>query len=263
MVSTPVYNHPPQRPSTSTLFPNSNSFQKVPWKIPPRFRQGSTIFTQVPARLRKFRGVSGLLGQIRSGLPKGSVEGSTKVAPRFHQGCASFVISGLLGQIRFGVPPSSSTLSAFFPNCASLGSSVIVKSSRWGEMTRLSLGVLCSKWLSPPRRFFGVLPKQFFTLVSQSPAVFWANGCCFRKGFVEGSAKYSLHLSPKWLLLHKKFFGGFCQLCFTFTYLPVSSWGILGSKLRELLTCLTNTNPVRRKTTHHVVAFGYSLGLFQ
>ena len=130
-------------------------------------------------------------------------------------------------------------------------------------MTRLSLGVLCSKWLSPPRRFFGVLPKQFFTLVSQSPAVFWANGCCFRKGFVEGSAKYSLHLSPKWLLLHKKFFGGFCQLCFTFTYLPVSSWGILGSKLRELLTCLTNTNPVRRKTTHHVVAFGYSLGLFQ
>ena len=59
-------------------------------------------------------------------------------------------------------------------------------------MTRLSLGVLCSKWLSPPRRFFGVLPKQFFTWVSQSPAVFWANGCCFRKGFVEGSAKLNI-----------------------------------------------------------------------
>ena len=70
-------------------------------------------------------------------------------------------------------------------------------------MTRLSSGALCSKWLSPPKRFFGVFPKQFFTSVSQTPAVFWATGSCFRKGSVEGSANYSLHLSPKWLLLHK------------------------------------------------------------
>ena len=34
---------------------------------------------KVPPRLRKFRDVSGLLGQIRLGLPKGSVEGSAKV----------------------------------------------------------------------------------------------------------------------------------------------------------------------------------------
>ena len=32
---------------------------------------------------------------------------------------------------------------------------------------------------------------------------FLGNGCCFRKGSVEGSANFSLYLSPKWLLLHK------------------------------------------------------------
>ena len=192
MVSTPVYNHPPQRPSTSTLFPNSNSFQKVPWKIPPRFRQGSTIFTQVPARLRKFRGVSGLLGQIRSGLPKGSVEGSTKVAPRFHQGCASFVISGLLGQIRFGVPPSSSTLSAFFPNCASLGSSVIVKS--------LGRNDTFVSW--------GSLQQMAFT----SQKVLWS----FTQTVLYIGLTVSCGFLGKWLLLQKRFCGGFRQIFFTF-----------------------------------------------
>ena len=101
-------------------------------------------------------------------------------------------------------------------------------------MTRLSSGVLCSKWLSLPKRFFGVFPKQFFTLVSQSPAVFWADGCCFRKGSVEGSANCALHLSPSLLL---------------------------GWKLRELLTCLTHTNPVRRKRPIMSLLLGYSLGL--
>ena len=43
----------------------------------PRFHQGYT----------KFRGVSGLLGQIQLGLPKGSVlKGSVEGSPRFHQG---------------------------------------------------------------------------------------------------------------------------------------------------------------------------------
>ena len=38
-----------------------------------RFHQGSA---KVSPRLRKFRDLSGLLGQIRFGVPKGSVEGS-------------------------------------------------------------------------------------------------------------------------------------------------------------------------------------------
>ena len=37
---------------------------------PPRFQQGCT---KIPPRFLKFRGVSGSLGQIRLGLPKGSI----------------------------------------------------------------------------------------------------------------------------------------------------------------------------------------------
>ena len=114
--------------------------QKVPQKVPPRFRQssskqGSTKVPQVscclwfcgadpswtakrfrrrfhqgfakvpaskvPPRFLKFRAVSGSVGQIRLGPPKGSAEGSTKVPPkfrqaRFHQGSSSFVLSLVL-----------------------------------------------------------------------------------------------------------------------------------------------------------------------
>ena len=60
--------------------------QKVPRKVPPRSREGST---NVPPSFV----VSGSLGWICLGLPKSSVEGSprfhrgsTKVPSRFHQG---------------------------------------------------------------------------------------------------------------------------------------------------------------------------------
>ena len=124
-------------------------------------------------------------------------------------------------------------------------------------MTSLSSRVLCSKWLSPPKRFFGVFPKQFFTLVSQSPAVFWANDCCFRKGSVDGFANYSLHLSPKWLLRQKSSLEG-CTNC----ALHLSASLLLRSKLRELLTCLTHTNPVRRKRPIMSLLLGYFLVCF-
>ena len=90
----------------------------------------------------------------------------------------------------------------------------------WGSLQQM---VFASQ-----KRFFGVFPKLFCTFVSESPAVFRVNGCCFRKGSVEGPPNYSLHLSPKWLLLHKKVL-------------------LLGSKLRGLLTCLNRRNTVRRK----------------
>ena len=137
--------------------------QKVPRKVPPRFRgrfrQGSAKdspsfrqgFTKVPLsfhqpRFSKFRAVSGSLSQVRLGLPKGSTkfppsfvvslvadpslaaqrfilgcqevhlglpkgsaEGSTKVPPRFHRGSTKVSrrlrkfrdLSGLLGQVPF------------------------------------------------------------------------------------------------------------------------------------------------------------------
>ncbi len=84
----------------------------------------------------------------------------------------------------------------------------------------------------------------------------------------------------KWLLLQKRFCGGFCPLLF-FTF--VSKWLLLhknslagsancalhlspnlllGSKLRDLLTCLPHTNPVRRKRPIMSLLVGYSFGFF-
>ena len=123
----------------------------------------------------------------------------------------------------------------------SLGSSAIVKVLGqndpfvfWGSLQQMAFASQKDLWSVPQ--------TQFFTLVSQSPAVCWANGCCFRKGSVEVSTNYSLHLSPKWLLLHKSSLEGSanCALHLSPSLLP-------GSKLRELLTCPTHTNPVRRK----------------
>ena len=80
------------------------------------FQQGCT---KVPPRFFKFRGVSGSLGQIRFGLPKGSVlKGSVEGSQRFHRGSTEVPLgftkvtqfrdlSGLLGQVRFGVPKGS------------------------------------------------------------------------------------------------------------------------------------------------------------
>ena len=57
------------------------------------------------------------------------------------------------------------------------------------------------------------------------------------------------NMSPKWLLLQKRFCGGCPQLCFT--YISQS----------ELLTCLTHTNQVRRRRPIMLLLLGYSLGL--
>ena len=65
----------------------------------------------------------------------------------------------------------------------------------------------------------------------------------FCGGFNEDSPNHSLHhWSPKWLLLHKKFFGEFRQL--------------------HLLTCLNHPNRVHRKRPIMSLLLGYSLGLF-
>ena len=89
-------------------------------------------------------------------------------------------------------------------------------------MTCLSSWVLCSKWLSPPKKVLWSVPQT---------CVFWANGCCFRKGSVEGSANYAF-LSPSLLV---------------------------GSKLRELLTCLTQS---ANNDLIMSLLLEYSLGLY-
>ena len=136
----------------------------------------------------RFRTLYGFLGQIRFGLPKG-------FRGRFHtkvrqvswclwsSGADRSWASTRLGLKRFRgrlakAPPR-------FHRGSTKVSSGIVKVLVQNDA--FVFLVLCSKWLSPPKRYFGVFPKQFFTLVSQSCPVFWANGCCFIKGSVEGS----------------------------------------------------------------------------
>ena len=90
-------------------------------------------------------------------------------------------------------------------------------------MTRLSSGALCSKWLSPRKRFFGVFPEQFFTFVSQSPAIFWASRCCFRK-ILWRVPPTSLYIClPNGCCFIKVFWR--VPPTALYIYLPVSSWG--------------------------------------
>ena len=171
--------------------------------------------------------------------------GSSGVVKVSGQNCFR-TLYGSLGQIRLGLPKGfmeGSLITSF------------LNSFLYFSPPALVLG-------SPPggqndKTFFGVFPKQIFTLVWQSPALFWANGCCFRKGSVEGSANYSMHLSPKWLLLQKQFFGGSVNCA-----LHLSTSLFSGSKLCELLTCLNHANPVRRKRPIMSLLFGFSLGSF-
>ena len=68
---------------------------------------------------------------------------------------------------------------------------------------------------------------------------------------------YSVHLSPKWLLLHESSLEGSANCA-----LHLSPGLLLESKLCEVLTCLTHTNPVRRKQPIMSLLLGYSLGLY-
>ena len=92
----------------------------------------------------------------------------------------------------------------------------------------IGLTVSCGfwgKWLLLQKRFCGGFRQQFFRFVSK-----WF---LLHKSSLEGSANCALHLSPSLLV---------------------------GSKLHELLTCLTHRNPVRRKRPIMSLLLGYSLG---
>ena len=97
----------------------------------------------------KFRDVSGSLGQIRLGLLKGSAEGSTKAAPRFHQG--STKVAQVLGcqKVLWKVPAMV----------------------RQGSTKVLQVSLCLWSFGADPfwgaKRFFGRSPHHFFKLVSQ------------------------------------------------------------------------------------------------
>ena len=123
-------------------------------------------------------------------------------------GCQKVLWKGLLGHIRFGAPsaegssipslnlsPSSSTLYCISPNAA------IVKSL--GQNDTFVFCFVLQQMAFAYQNVLWSVPQTVLYIALTVSCGFFANGSCFRKGSVEGSANYSLHLSPKWLLLHK------------------------------------------------------------
>ena len=167
----------------------------------PRLRHGCAKALQVSWCLCFF-GVDPSWAAKRFRLKK-VLEGSPSFHQRFHQLRKFRDLSGLLRKAPHHFI-FKLVYERFFPTTLALGSSAIKKVS--GKMTRLFCGVLCSKGLSPPKRllvFSECSSKSSLRWSRRLLRFFWATGCCFRKSSVEGSANYSLHLSPTWMLLHK------------------------------------------------------------
>ena len=178
--------------------------QKVLRKVPPRFRQVWWCLWD--------RSVLGCQ-KVHLWLPRGSVEGFTKVSRRSRKFRDLFNLSGFLGQVLFrfrkgsveGSPITSSHLSLsslnsffhFSPTVLALGSSAIV--NVLGQNVTFVVWGSLRKWLSPSKRFFGT-PNCLYIRLSVSRG-FWG----------------------KWLLLQKRFCGGF-----RLTFISQSSWGQSG-----------------------------------
>ena len=229
---------------------------------------GSSAIVKVSGQ-NCFRTLYGFLGADPSWAARSFCgrfhKGFTKV-----EGCASFGISLVFWGRSVGVSkgsvegspitslslsPSSSTIFCIFPQQRQLwGLQPIVKclGAKWhvcllrffaANGFRLPKGSLeCSPnsslhWSHSLLRFFGQM------------AVAW-------EGSVEGSAKHSLHLSPKRLLLHKNVVGWFRQLCFT-----CISQSPPGVKVAWSVDASHPYKSSPQKTTHHVVAVGVFFGL--
>ncbi len=66
----------------------------------------------------------------------------------------------------------------------------------------------------------------------------------------KGGGLCSLHVSPKWQLLQKRFFGGFCQLFFTFvSQLP------FGAKVARSADMSHPYPSTLQQTIHRVITF--------
>ena len=130
--------------------------------------------------------------------------------------------------------PKSSTLFAFFPNSISIFWSSAIAKALGQNDTFVFLGSL-QQMVFASRKVFCNVPQTVLYIGLTVSCGFFGQWLLLQKGSVEGSANCALHLSPSLLV---------------------------GSKLRDLLTCLTHTNPVRRKLPIMSLLLGYSLGLF-
>ena len=231
-------------------------------KVPPRFHQGSS------------KGAPGF-HQSSSSFVVCQVLWARSVLgchpPRFQEGCASFVISvifwarSLSERFCKGSPHHFFT---FVPQFLQL-----FFASFWTELA-LGLGAfshskgLGAKWHVCLLGFFaanGFASQKVLWSVPKTVLYIGLTVSCgvlgkwlgkFRKGSVEGSANYSLHLSPTWVLpvlLHKSSLEGSANCS-----LHLSPSLLLGVKIAWIVDVSHPFKSSPQKTTHHVVAVAVS-----
>ena len=203
------------------------SFHQGSAKFPPSFHPGST---KLP-----YRGVFGSLEQIRLGLPKGSAERSTKV---LQVSLMSLVLWGgcVLGCQKVcgrfhGGSTKDSRRPRKFRDLSGLPAQVPFDLGKVLQRAPPSLLCIC---LPVPSTLFGIFLDRvsFRAIVSKSFGAKWhvcllgffaANSFRLPKGFLECSSQTALHIClrlsrgfwGKWLLLQKRFCGGFAQVLST------------------------------------------------
>ena len=127
-------------------------------------------------------------------------------------------------------------------------------------MTRLSFfWVLCSKMAFASQKVLWRIPQTVLYIGLTVSCDFLGKWLLLQKRFCGGFRQRLLKtFVSQMAVASNKFFGGFRQLCFTI-HLPVSCWG---QSCCELLSCFTHTNPVHRKRPIMSLLLEYSLGLF-
>ena len=213
--------------------------------------------------------------KVRLWLPKGSVEGSTKFSRRLHQGFTKVAqVSWSLWssgadpfRFRKGSADSSphhfstflsqllQLIFAFFSTVLAFGSSAIIKVL--GKLHICLLKFFAQMAFASQKVLWSV-PQTVLYIRLRISRGFSGKWLLLQKRFCEGSPNYSLHLTPKRLLLHKKFVGEFRQLRFTFI-----SQSPPGVKVAWIVD-MSQPQPYKsspQKPTDHVVAVGVFFGI--
>ena len=241
---------PPRKVHTWCLsFFGALGCQKVPRKVPPRFRQGCSKVgpcTKVPPRFHQ--SPTKVPPRFSKQKVRPRFDHSTRVPSRFHQSPGQVPLQFLevswcfwfFEPLRLGLPKGSAEGSTNVPTMPRQVHQCPTKVSPRCHQGSPSFVIRagCQKGLRVPPRVHHGSTKVSLTL------------------FHEGST----FVSQMAVVSERVLVGALCR--FSNCSLQLCPSLVLGSKLHESLTCLTHTLPIRRGRPILSVLLGYSLGLF-
>ena len=163
----------------------------------------------------------GSLGQICLGAPEGSTEGSTKVAPRFHQGSTKIAQVSWCLITFLNLFSSWNSFLHFSSTTLALRSSAIVKILGPND-TFVFLGSLQQMAFASPKVLWSV-PQTVLCIGLTVSCGFWAHGCCFRKVLWRVPPTILYICLPNGCCFRKVVWR--VPPTVLYIYLPVSSWG--------------------------------------